>query len=105
MISQEECAKYAGITPGKLPSAVIASAKHWSLLESYRLNLWRGERAVCKMILGDFWRFVELGAESHAADLFLVLRLFLTRSASPDCPGYGPVRRLQGICQAPHHLA
>ena len=105
MISQEECAKYAGITPGELPSAVIPSAKHWSLLESYRLNLWRGERAVCKMILGDFWRFVELGAKSHAADLFLVLRLFLTQGASPDCIGYGAVRRLQGIGLAPHHLA
>ena len=84
MISQEECAKYAGITPGKLPSAVIASTKHWSLLESYRLNLWRGERAVCKMILGDFWRFVELGAKSHAADLFLVLRLYLSGCASGE---------------------
>jgi hypothetical protein len=105
MISQEECAIYAGITPGKLPSAVIPSAKHWSLLESYRLNLWRGEGVVGKMILGDFWRFVELGAKSHAADLFLVLRLFLTQGASPDCIGYGAVRRLQGIGLAPHHLA
>jgi len=105
MISQEECEKYAGTTPGELPSAVIPSAKHWSLLESYRLNLWRGERAVCEMILGDFWRFLELGAKSHATDLFLVLRLFLTQGASPDCIGYGAVRRLQGMGLAPHHLA
>ena len=105
MISQEECAKYAGITPGKLPSAVIASAKHWSLLESYRLNLRHGERAVCKMILGDFWRFMDLEAKNHAADLFLVLRLFLSQCVSPECVRYRTARRLQGIGLAPRHLA
>ena len=55
------------------------------MLESYRLNLRRGERAVCKMILGDFWRFMELGAKSRAADQFLVLRLFLSGCASREC--------------------
>ena len=85
MISQEECAKYAGVTHAELPSSVAPSAKHWSLLESYRLNLRRGERAVCKMILGDFWRFMELGAKSRAADQFLVLRLFLSGCASREC--------------------
>ena len=85
MISEAECAKYVGITPAELPSPVIFCAKHRSLLESYRLNLRRGERAVCKMILGDFWRFMELGAKSRAADQFLVLRLFLSGCASREC--------------------
>ena len=85
MISEAECAKYAGITPAELPSPVIFCAKHRSLLESYRLNLRRGERAVCKMILGDFWRFMELGAKRRAADQFLVLRLFLSGCASREC--------------------
>ena len=85
MISEAEYAKYAGITSAELPLPVVVSAKHRSLLESYRLNLRRGERAVCKMILGDFWRFMELGAKSRAADQFLVLRLFLSGCASREC--------------------
>ena len=84
MISQEECAKYAGIMPTELPLAVVPSPKHWSLLESYRFNLRHGELAVSRMILGDFWRFMELGAKRQAADQFLVLRLYLSGCASGE---------------------
>ena len=105
MISQEECAKYAGVTHAELPSSVAPSAKHWSLLEIYRLNLRRGERAVCRMILADFWSFMDLGAKRQAADQFLVLRLFLSQCVSPECVRYRTARRLRGLGLSPHHLA
>ena len=85
MISEAECARYAGIAPAELPLPVDLEPKHKSLLESYRLNLRRGEQAVCRMIVGDFWRFMELGAKSRAADQFLVLRLFVSGCASREC--------------------
>jgi hypothetical protein len=85
MISEAECAKYARIATAELPLSVDLEPKHRSLLESYRLNLKRGEQAVCKMIVGDFWRFMELGAKSRAADQFLVLRLFVSGCDSREC--------------------
>jgi hypothetical protein len=45
---------------------------------SYLLNLKRGEHAVCRMMVDDFWLLTELGAEERAADVFYVLRLFLS---------------------------
>ncbi len=42
------------------------------------------------MILGDFWGFMELGAQERAADLFHVLRLFL--SDYPDACATSAVR-------------
>jgi hypothetical protein len=48
---------------------------------SYTLNLGRGKKAVCDMIVGDIDRCLELGAEQWAADLSLVLGRFLS-----DCP-------------------
>jgi len=36
------------------------------------------------MIVADFWRFMELGAKARAADVFLVLRLFLSGCAHPE---------------------
>jgi len=105
MISHEECAKHAGIKPAELPLVVAPSKMHWSLLESYRLNLRRGERAVCKMILADFWRFMDLGAKSRAADQFLVLRLFLSQCVSPECVQYRTAHPLRGLGLPPHHLA
>jgi hypothetical protein len=37
------------------------------------------------MILGDFWGFMELGAQERAADLFHVLRLFLSAHPRSLC--------------------
>ena len=78
MITMEQCAEFAGIRPRDLPLCAVPSARHCSLLASYLLNLKRGDRAVCKMIVGDLRRFQELGARQRAADLLLVLRLFLS---------------------------
>ena len=57
------------------------------LLKSYLFNLKRGEKAVCCLIIGDFWRLMELGAEERAADVFHVLRLFLSAHPRAKCSG------------------
>jgi hypothetical protein len=64
----------------------IPSRKHKSLLESYKMNLERGSDAVCDMIIGDVERFIELGARQRAADLLLVLRLFVSGLPKGDAP-------------------
>ncbi len=85
MISEAECARYAGIAPGELSLPVDVEPKHKSLLESYRLNLRRGEQAVYKMIVGDLWSFMELGARNRAADQLLVLQMFVSGCAAREC--------------------
>ena len=64
--------------PYELPLDAIPSRRHKSLLESYKMNLERGSGAVYDMIVGDLERFIELGAQQRAADLLLVLRLFVS---------------------------
>lgn len=78
MITLKQCAELIGIAPKDLNICAIPSARHSTLLESYLFNLKRGEKAVCSMIIGDFWRLRELGAPERAADALLVLRLFLS---------------------------
>ena len=74
-----------GIAPDDLAVCALPSARHKSLLRSYLLNLYRGETAVCRMIIGDFWRLMDLGAEERAADVFHVLRLFLSAHPRAKC--------------------
>ncbi|MGA9601879.1 MAG: hypothetical protein WBS22_16790 [Methylocystis sp.] len=78
MITIKECADLAGIAPDELGLYVLPAARHKSLLASYLLNLQRGEKAVCRQMVGDFWRLMELGAKERAGDVFHVLRLFLS---------------------------
>ncbi len=49
-----------------------------ALLSSYLLNLWRGPEDVRKLIVADVRLWIELGVPERAADVFLVLRQFLT---------------------------
>jgi hypothetical protein len=85
MITIQQCADVAGIASHELTLCAITSARHKTLLMSYLLNLNRGERAMCCMIIGDFWRLMELGAEERAADAFHVLRLFLSAYPRARC--------------------
>ena len=78
MIALKQCAELIGIAPNEVNICAVPSSRHRSLLESYLFNLKRGEKAVCSMIIGDFWRMRELGAPERAADALLVLRLFLS---------------------------
>ena len=81
MSVMEDCAKCERLPPEELFLCATPSARHISLLASYRMNQKRGRKAVCDLIVGDLRRFIELGAQERAADLFLVLRLFLA-----NCP-------------------
>jgi len=85
MITVTQCAAFAGLASDELIVGVSPSAKHRSLLSSYILNLERGPMAVREMIIADLRRFHELGAWQHAADLLLVLRLFLTDYREARC--------------------
>jgi hypothetical protein len=92
MISVTQCAAFAGLASDELILGVAPSVKHRSLLSSYLLNLELGKLgpiAVRDMIVADMRRFRELGALQRAADLLLVLRLFLTIVQSPDAARSG----------------
>ena len=78
MITMQECAEVAGLAPDDLGLYVLPAARHHSQRASYLLNLRRGETAVCRQMIGDFWRLRDLGARERAGDVFHVLRLFLS---------------------------
>jgi hypothetical protein len=79
MISLEECAEFAAFETNELFTGALLSGRHRSLLSSYLMNLWRGPIAVRRMIVGDIRAAIDLGASRYAADLVLVLRLFLSK--------------------------
>lgn len=79
MISVSQCAAYAKLASSELLVGPPLSGKHYLLLESYLLNLRRGSIAVRNMICADLRAFLDLGAHERAADMLLVLRLFLSR--------------------------
>jgi hypothetical protein len=85
MTSVDQCVGLARLFARDLPLCAIPSERHDMLLESYRLNLKRGKATVCKMILADLGRFLDLGALERAADQLVVYRMFLSSCASPEC--------------------
>ena len=85
MITLQQCADLIGLAPHEFELCALPSLRHKSLLGSYLMNLKRGEKAVCCMIINDFWRLMELGAKERAADTHLVLRLFLTEHPDGNC--------------------
>lgn len=82
MITATECAEFADLASNEMLLGEPPSARHHSLLSSYRLNLKRGRAAVCEMILSDLRNSIDLGAVRRAADLLVVLRLFLSQHQS-----------------------
>ena len=79
MITLEECTEFAALDTSELFTGSVLSTKHRSLLSSYLLNLKRGPVAVRRMIVSDIHAAIDLGASKRAADLILVLRLFLSK--------------------------
>ena len=77
MITVTQCAAVADLAANEMFLGVTPSAKHHSLLSSYLLNLGRGPAAVRDMIVADLRCCLDLGASQRAADLLVVLRLFL----------------------------
>lgn len=85
MISATQCAAFAGLASKDIVLGVAVEAKHGSLFASYLCNLQRGPTAVRDMIVADLRRFREIGALQRAADILLVLRLFLTEYPEARC--------------------
>jgi hypothetical protein len=82
MITLRQCARLAGLDLDTLMVGVAPEKRHETLLQSYRFNLHRGRAVVRRMIVRDLLRALDIGAHRMAADLFIVLRLFL--SAEPQ---------------------
>jgi hypothetical protein len=99
MVTLKHCAKVAGLNVDELILGVEPTARHRALLQSYQPNLHRDRVAVRRMIASDLLDCLEIGAQRRAADLLVVLRLFLSergdisrrrsdRRESPcACPG------------------
>ncbi len=86
MIGLTRCAGIAGLTSDEIFLGMREADRHRRLLFGYLANLHRGRRAVRNMIVADLRRFVDLGAEARAADLLVVLRLFLSDCGDPEKP-------------------
>src|SRR5208337_4783028 len=78
MITVEQCAAFAGLASNEIVLGATSSPKHRVLLSGYLLNLWRGPKAVRKMIVADIRMWLDLGMPNYAADLLVVLRRFLS---------------------------
>lgn len=85
MITVAQCAAFAGLDSNETLLGVSPSAGHHSLLSSYLLNLSRGPAAVRDMIVADLRCWLDLGAPQRAADLLVVLRLFLSDYPQARC--------------------
>jgi hypothetical protein len=79
MITLKECAEFAALDTSELFTGAVLSTRHRSLLSSYLFNLQRGPVAVRKMLVWDIRAAIDLGASKYAADLLLVLRMFLSK--------------------------
>lgn len=62
---------------GPREGVATVSPKQKQLLASYLLNLQKGGRFVFEMIVLDIQRLVDIGAQSLATDVFVVLRMFM----------------------------
>jgi len=79
MITVAQCATYAGLAANEIVLGASPARRHEALLSSYLLNLHRDPDAVREMIVSDLRGFLDLGARDCAADLLLVLRVFLSK--------------------------
>ncbi|WP_246719724.1 hypothetical protein [Methylocystis sp. H62] len=62
---------------GPQEGVATVSPKQKQLLASYLLNLQKGEWFVFEMIVLDIQGLVDIGAQSLATDVFVVLRIFM----------------------------
>jgi hypothetical protein len=77
MITLAQCTSFAALAPNEIVLGPTPCAKHHLLLTSYLLNMKRGPEVVRDMMVSDLRRWLDLGAVQGAADLLIVLRLFL----------------------------
>ena len=106
MITLTQCAAFAGLTANEFVLGVSPSAKHQLLLSSYLVHLGRGQAAVREIIVADLRIFLDLGVSQRAADLLIVLRLFLSdypdaRCVSPRWEGWDLAQKSSAPRRAP----
>ena len=78
MMSVAECAEHAGLTSSELILGPALGPKHHALLATYMQYIAEGAAKVRDLICADLKSALALHVNSRAADLLLVLRLFLT---------------------------
>ncbi len=86
MISITRAAKIVGLKSNESILGVEPSEIHRRLLCGYLINAHRGMRTVRNMILADFRAYLDVGAQARAADLLIVLRLFLSEYRRAEKP-------------------
>lgn len=89
MIPMAECSASTELAPDELDLGASPSDKHERTLGSYLLNSHRGAAIVRDIIIADIRGFIDLGHPRVAADLVVVLRLFLAK-----CPEARRITRL-----------
>jgi hypothetical protein len=104
MITVSECAAFAGLASNELVLGAVPSTRHHYLLSSYLLNIGRGPRAVADMIVSDMRGFLDLGVSSRAADLLIVLRIFLSDYPEARRAADGTRKMFPGAASASRHL-
>ncbi|MGA3064260.1 MAG: hypothetical protein ABSD90_13700 [Methylocystis sp.] len=78
MITMEQCKIFSGLLSNEMVVGPAPSPKHRARLTGYLLNLKWGQATVREMIVADIRVALDLGALNRAADLLVVLRLFLS---------------------------
>ncbi len=89
MRTLEETRSATGLLPEEIIVGAAETAALHATLKSYLSNLWRGSDVVRELIVADIRTALDLGVQDRAADLLLVLRLFLTNhsdAALAPCP-------------------
>jgi len=89
MRSLEETRSATGLRSEEIIVGAAETEALRATLRSYLSNLWRGSDAVRELIVADLRTALDLGVQDRAADLLLVLRLFLTNHAEAalaPCP-------------------
>ncbi|HEY8126164.1 MAG TPA: hypothetical protein VIF88_12195 [Methylocystis sp.] len=79
MITLTHCAKLANLDRDALVVGLTPNARHHALLKSYLFNAHRGHAEALRMMIRDLRGCLDSGADRCAADLLIVLRLFLSR--------------------------
>lgn len=93
MITISQCRDLTDLSQSEMILGAVLSPRHTKLLASYLYNLNRGALAVRDMIIADLRMFLDLGAMQRAADMLMVLRLFLFQHSkilyvAPDIQAY-----------------
>jgi len=105
LISLAQCAEFSGLGEDEMLLGVSPLAMHHSLYAGYLLHVRRGVEAVREAIVSDIRSSLELGASKQAADLFIVLRWFLSdypeaRLCPPGCE-IGGIHRFLRVRRQP----